>query len=399
MTFLKSRPDQGPFTISQIFELNISRSLMVIVIISLAARLVFFFGSMLWPIPNENMLPVSPLVMQGYFDFAFYLEALSQYRALDFTEILQKFVAFYQRPFQEHFGHIIAGPVFPAIIGVFDYRKGNTLPLALAFLVLDFIWSFLWLNLMASRKVATPWLTLFAIAPNPIWFMLVLSPDLIFAAIIGMFYFAYFSQRQTTTTKLIWVLFMLLALLTRPNGYSILLFVLADTVWTHFRDRKRKLPEIVALCVLAFLFALYLYPYFITEMRKTSIDTGFFDLATSKYLDGLFPQLPRIIDLLISCILLFWAKVLYFVGLRPSYGATADILVLARLLPGFVLLPGLIWSFVAAGRKHAFFMYFFCLPILLGPSQDRYNLPIFPILFMFGAIAYSHTWRRFVAKK
>jgi len=379
---------------SQWWNFVSKRPLTTALVLALLFRLGVFFGSMIWPIFNENQMPVSPLHEQGYLDFSFYVKALMEYRSSSFSDLFDKFVAFYQRPFQEQFGHIIAGPVFPLIIGVFDYRQGNTLPLAATFLLLDYLWSGLWLRKMAGQGLGVAWMTLFAFAPNPVWFMLVLSPDLIFAALVGFFYFAYFNEQQTRRTAVTWVVFLVLILLTRPNGYSILLFVIADFAWRQVRQRNAINMALPALGILALLFALYLYPYFITEMRKAATGHTFFGLTSAAYANGLFDALPYWLNLTVSWVTLLGAKTLYFVGLRPAYGEASEFLVVARALPGLILLPGLFWGLILAGRRHALFLALFCLPILLGPAQDRYNLPIYPMLFMFGALAYHRLWHK-----
>jgi hypothetical protein len=364
--------------------------------VMVACRLAVYFGSMIWPIPNENLVPISPLNGQGYFDFLFYLDSLEQYRTESLGDILEKFITFYQRPFEAQFGHIIAGPIFPAIIGLFNYHPENTLPLSVAFLVLDCLWAGLWIKWAANRKYPTIALIGFAVAPNPIWFMLVLSPDLIFAFLVGVFYLSYFRKSQTRKSTLIWIMTLITVLMTRPNGYSILIFVLLDIFWSNYRSGGYKIWRLAFLTVLSLLFAVYLYPYFITEMRKTAVDHIFFGLRASEYAEGIFPMLPGWIDFVLSWLTLIVVKILNFVGLRPSYGATQEALVFIRAISGVVLLPGLIWGIIRAGTRHRMFLLIFFLPIFLGPSQDRYNLPVFPLLFFFGIAFYQYYWNKLI---
>jgi len=344
---------------------------------------------MVWPIPNENLAPVSPLHGQGYLDFAFYVDSLNQYRSETLWSIFQKFVTFYQRPFEEHFGHIIAGPVFPLLIGMFGYVDGNTLPLAVCFLIFNCLWWGMWLSWFGQRGLGTLWLYAMALVPNPVWFMLVVSPDFVLAALVGTFYIFYMRDRQTQMTIALWAILLLLIVLTRPNGYSVLLFVLLDSLWRHYRsgDGSGWLIALVSLSVV--LAGLYLFPYFFTEMRKTMVNHVFFGLQTTSYWAGLFSELPRWLDVPLSLLALGGAKVLYLMGLRPAYGMASDGLVLMRALPGLVLLPGMIWGLLFAGMRTRIFLLIFLFPIFLGPSQDRYNLPIFPLLFGFGAFALS----------
>lgn len=368
--------------------------LALVIAIAVAVRLGVFAWALVWPIPNESLFPVSPLNIQGYPDFAFYLRSLEQYRTLPIAELFAKFVAFYQSPFEEQFGHIIAGPFFPALMELFDYRAGNTLPMALFYLVLDCAWAAIWLKYLSNRGMSAFWQLLLAIAPNPVWFMLVVSPDLVFALLVALFFYFYMRDERRPRETLLWVGFLLLILLTRPNGYSVLLFVLVDFAWRNVKYRTQEPWGLLSIGLLALLFGLYLYPYFITEMRKTAEDNIFFGLPTSAYAAGLFRTLPEWLDLTVSWAALAGAKTLYFVGLRPSYGATSDILVAFRALAGLVLLPGLVVAALRAPMRERLFLGLFFLPIFLGPTQDRYNLPIYPLLFYYGSTFYDALWAR-----
>jgi hypothetical protein len=349
---------------------------------------------MMWPIPNESLMPVSPVQPQAYLDFGFYLQSLEQYRSLSPTELIDLFVIFYQRPFSEQFGHIIAGPVFPGLVGIFDYSADNTLPLALFYLGLSCVLSVVWLKYLNSQGVHFIWMLALAVAPNPIWFTLVISPDIIFATLIAFFHYFYFKEESQPIDKLIWLVFLSLVLLTRPNGYSILLFVFIDYGYRALRGDKSVIPGTVLFAVLTALFALYLYPYFITEARKTVSDAIFFGIKTSSYRAGLFAALPVFLDVPISWLALAGAKILYFVGLRPTYGDTILWLVVLRASAGAILLPGLLVALFIAPRREQLFLLVFFLPIFFGPTQDRYNLPLFAILFRYGSTAWDYLFDR-----
>jgi len=370
------------------------RLLLWAILVALAVRIVIFIGTIFWPVPNESLLPVSPLHPPGYQDFQFYLMTLQRYSTVSLGTIFNDFIAFYQRPFEQQFGHIIAGPVFPGLVAIFDYRVGSTLPFATFFLVLSSATAALWLKWMAQFPISRGWLFLFAVAPNPIWFMLVLSPDALFAFLICAFYLSYFHEHWSRQRVISWVCIVILILLTRPNGYSILLFVLLDMTVRHIRHDRHHILGVIGIVIMAVAFALYLYPYFITEMRKAIGVMSYFGIPSSEYSDGIFSILPEWIDVFFSWVALFSAKLLYFVGLRPTYGETSIGLVAVRAAAGIVLLPGLIYASILLPRRQRLFVALFCLPILLGPTQDRYNLPIFPLLFLYGALAYEAVFRR-----
>ena len=99
------------------------------------------------------------------------------------------------------------------------------------------------------------------------------------------------------------------------------------------------------------------------------------------------------LNLSLSWLAFLAAKVLYLTGLRPSFGDTAAPMVLLRMLPGFIMLPGLFWLFVQANWRVRLFLFFFLSPIMLGITQDRYILPIQPVLFFYGAKAWGEIAR------
>ena len=374
-----------------------SHPLAWVISIAVAFRVAVFVGAMFWPLPNEGVGLVSPLISQTYADFHFYVESLKIYRETSFGDLLGEFVRFYNKPFENQVGHVIAGPVFPALMAVFDYKPGNTIPLATFYLVLECVWCAVWVRWFYKSGLNTFWLFVLALLPNPVWFMLIISPDLVFATLVGLFFVSYFSPSPTRVSAITWVACLLLMLLTRPNGYSLLLFVVLDQGWRCFRQSRAGSAPFYGAVALTVLFGLYLYPYFITELRKTAGTHVFFTIPIGTYLAGLFGILPRWLDIFLSLLSLAGAKVMYFVGLRPSYGGTPDLLVLMRALPGVVLLPGLVWGLIAVDWRKRVFLLFFFLPIFLGPTQDRYNLPVFPLLFGYGVLTYLWIWRRLIS--
>tara|TARA_B100000686_G_C16703491_1_gene924849 strand:+ start:99 stop:815 length:717 start_codon:yes stop_codon:yes gene_type:complete len=217
--------------------------------------------------------------------------------------------------------------------------------------------------------------------------MLVLSPDAIFAMLVCAFFLSYFREKWSTVDILVWVSAAILASLTRPNGYSLLLFVLIDMSIRHLMYGRHHLYATFGTVIVFVIFSLYLYPYFITEIRKSLGDTAYFGVQSREYLQGLFAVIPDWIDIVASWLTLLGAKILYFVGIRPSYGSTEFEVVLIRAASGLILLPGLIYAGFAMPGRQRLFMVLFCLPIFMGPTQDRYNLPVYPILFMYGGLA------------
>jgi len=337
-------------------------------------------------------MPVSPLHNQSYFDFQFYLDSLTRYQG-SWGEVAQQFVRFYQSPFDAPVIPLISGPVFPVVMGVFQYGPGNFLPLAVFYLLVSIGLTAAWLIWLSNKGVSAPWLIVFALIPNPIWCTLVISPDLLFAALFAVFFLLYFECRPSVAQTTGWVLVLAIMLLLRPNGFSLLLFVAAHAGWTMIQSRQFDFRRSTLVGILLLVFGLYLYPYFLNEMQKAGGVLSYFGNTPSEYIAGIFPALPGWVDRPVSWVALVVAKLVYFVGLRPSYGVTDMFFVLARGGAGVILLPGLFYLFWAGRRREMALIALYCLPILLGPAQDRYYLPIYPILFLYGVMAYQAAWR------
>ena len=391
--FAKLHKSGRPLTLLDKFKnLDSARGLWAAIALAIAARIGVFVASIIRPISNERGLPVSPLHTQGYFDFQFYLDSLERYHG-PWTELIEQFVRFYQSPFDAPVIPLISGPVFPLLMDIFNYGPGNFLPLAVFYLLISVGLSAAWLVWLSNKGVPTPWLLVFAVIPNPIWFTLVISPDLLFAALFAAFFLLYFEARPSTAQTAGWVAMLAIMLLLRPNGFSVLLFVALHAGWSMFQSRAVDSRRAVLVTVLLLVFGLYLYPYFLNEMQKAGGVLSYFGYTPSAYINGIYPALPGWIDLPLSWVALAAAKLIYFVGLRPSYGVTDTFLVLARGGAGLILLPGLFYLFWAGRRGEMALIALYCLPILLGPAQDRYYLPIYPILFLYGVMAYQAAWR------
>ena len=371
----------------------------VLAAIAVAAtfRVSTFLYTLFWPISNERGLPVSPLHNQSYYDFQFYLDSLARYSG-SFFEIVQDFLQFYQAPFVAPVViPLISGPVFPLVLDVFSYGPGNFMPLAVFYLLISIGLAAAWLKWLSNKGVSAPWLIAFALIPNPIWFTIVISPDLLFAALFAVFFLLYFEARTSTAQTTGWVLALAAMLLLHPNGFSLLLFVCAHAGWSMIQNRHFEIRRATLVGILLLVFGVYLYPYFFNEMQKAGGVLSYFGYTPSEYISGIFPGLPGWLDRPISWVALAAVKLTYFAGLRPSYGVTNTLMVLARSGAGLILLPGFLYLFWAGHRGKMALIALYCLPILLGPAQDRYYLPIYPILYMYGVMAYQAAWLRLMA--
>ncbi len=366
-------------------------ALFVAVVIAVLVRLLVFVFAIYNPIPDEKGAPVSPTLVTSSVDFGFYSQAVETYFGGNTGTIIESLRSFYQDPRKNGTGYIAPAPLFPLFILGFRYEKGNTLPLSICYLILSCVFCWAWLKWLDSRQVSGLWLGLFALVPNPIWYMLVVSSDLLFAALFCGFYLYYFKVSWSTRDILLWLFFGAALLLTRPNATSIALFVVADIIRRRYRGSRMGLLMIGGFILFSAIMVVFFYPYFIVFVNASQ-KLPYFGYAPADYVSGIYESLPTWLDRVLSGLSLVFAKILYAVGLRPSYGDTPFHLVVLRSALGIVLLPGLIYIAVKGDWAHRLLVGLALVPVLVGASQDRYLLFIQPVIFFFGVRAYGATW-------
>jgi len=358
-----------------------------ILFFAVAVRVAIFVITIIHPFPDQEGHLISPLVEQITLDTAFYQHARQQYEAFDFSSTSQKFKNFYERPTGGN-TFDVSLPIFPLLLSIFDYSEGHTIYLAFFYLCLSITLCWVWL-IWLSRNQLPQWsLWLFAMIPNPIFFMLAISTDMLFALFFAIFFILYF-KNSSEEKSLFWILPLLAMVLTRPNGISVLLFVLWDNFYLNkgfplassFRKRIN-----IALFIMIFCMAILLMPYFLAFLISGN-KLSFFNISSEEYIHGLFTSFPIGINQFISWVCLAGAKILYFVGLRPSYGDIPLMMLLIRAGIGLLLLPGIIYLIRWGDKRHKILFYLYFLPVFLGASQDRYNLPLQPLLYYYGVLS------------
>jgi hypothetical protein len=144
-----------------------------------------------------------------------------------------------------------------------------------------------------------------------------------------------------------------------------------------------RLVLVAAWGLLALYMGVYYLPYF--WLHKTNgLGTYYWGIYPQEYRQGLFDQLPNVINLPVSWLLLGGAKVLHSVGLRPSYADLGWSLPLARALHCLLFLPGLVYGLFYRKRFDRIFLLFFLPPVYVAAAQERYLLPITPLFVWWG---------------
>lgn len=358
--------------------------LLLAVTIGLAVRIGLLLLAVNFSITNEEGYRVSPLLVQPWIDFQFYVDSLAFYQSKSLAEIAEAYIVYFSVPFSEQTGTVVAGPVFPVVIWATGYGEGNTLPLALVFLGMSCALVAIWLFWLHRRGLGLAWLLLFAVIPNPLWYTLNISSDMLFAILVALFYWTFTESRQAWARPALLFLLGTTIVLTRSNGPFVILFAFLFVAVTAPLSKPRTIALLAALGVSGLLSALLIYP----EMSSQAKVGGFkfMGIHRDDYIAGLFPALPDALDFVVSWTALSGAKVLHFVGLRPSIAGIPPHLLFLRAGIGLILLPGFIYACLRGRLVDRLFILCFSIPVLLGPTLDRYNLPILPILYFYGVL-------------
>jgi hypothetical protein len=351
------------------------------------------------PIPNERGLPASPLHLAPSSDIEFYLKGAETYftdASPGFSRIIDSVITgFFQdgEDGSSNFSSMqIAPPVFPLLLKLFDYRQGNTLPLALVFIAISLLISGVWINILWQNGFPRITLIAFIFLPHIAWFTINLGSDLLLALWFALFYRFYMVQGGGSRKLLIGMVIAICAVLTRPTGISLLVFLALDQIAFTWRNNPRS-----ALIILAFFGALAIplagtfFPYFLGVLEGAN-SWPFYGITQTNYLKGIFSSLPAWLDISVSWISLLAAKLFYAFGFRPSYGDTSLILVMVRTAPGIPFLVGFVYLLFKGQTSDKILTSAVFLPILAGPAQDRYLLPIQPVLFLYFCRAIIEYW-------
>ena len=309
------------------------------------------------------------------------------------TEIIQSGIDmdFYQKESNRMFNNgdqisgLISPPIFPLMIHVFNYNNsGSSIPLSLFYLVISIAMSLIWMRYFSMNKIGNYGLITYIFIPMPMWYMLNISTDLLFAFLFSIFFISYFNTEKLKFNTSIWIAALILMVLTRANGFTIVAFVFLDYLFIKNNIPKASLAILVSLCLSIFIYY-DLYDHFLQFIRS-SLDLGYYGIPYNQYISGLNIFTLETADKVISWFLLVIAKILYYLGVRPSYGDTALSLVIIKSIFGLFFLIGLFGMFYYKAYRVLLLLLIFSLPVLMGASQDRYNLPIQPLLFYYGWI-------------
>ena len=381
---------------------NVMRSLYIALIVAVGIRIAVVAGTAVWPVPNENGFPVSIFHIATSLDMWIMNKARLDYSLVGAHDhslalTIESFKNFYIDPGVDT-AVFYPPPLFPLLLEAVDYKWDNTVLIGMLFLSLGILMAAAWLRWLAARQVPLVWLVAFALLPHPIWHMIHIGTDLLGAVFFAGFFLSYFGLQRSRQRILVSLFFLIMLLLTRPTGVSVAIFLLVDLLFLERNlDLRHRLLVCLGVCVLCIPFAVFYTPIFVS-VAITETHYTFLDIPVADYYAGIFEFMPRWLDLGLSWLSLIGVKVLYLVGLRPSWGDAGIEMLIIRSAPGLIFLPGLFWMFIKAPRRELLLVVLVLLPVMVGAAQDRYTLPIQPFLLFYGYLAYRSLWNILVQR-
>jgi len=375
---------------------NINRSFIYVVITAILFKLAFVLITSFYPIIYAGKHPASIFHVAPGSDYGHYLVTsilYFHYGPMEVVNLILKYHYGYEYEVSKAVRLIISpdhlemsAPTYPALIWYLDYRAGHTLPMAILYIVISIGIVIAWLKWLHDNGMPPIWLLGFSLLPHPMWFMINCGSDLLFFAVFTIFFLCYFSNLDDKRRIYLSYITMILSVLVRPTGVSILLFLIIIPLLNLGQikgDQKRK--TLVFLAVIGLPIVWFFWPY-LESVVSSAASWPFFGVVQTDYLSGIYDSLPLFLDVPLSWLSLFGAKTLYICGLRPSYSDVSLVVFLARLGPGIPFLAGLLYLMWNGPKLQKILVIAMLLPLYIGPGQDRYLLPIQPILFY-------HAWR------
>ncbi len=363
----------------KLYNLKIKLLVLFIIISRISAALF----SVIIGLKNENGARVSPFVKVTVPDYSFYQKFIEN----PFFPVLKLFQTRTFDGFKAWAtGDMYPGPIFPLLINVSGYDFGSPLFISLFYIVISIVIGLLWYFYFEKKEQATVWEQLVIILyPLALYYMLVISTDLLYCFFVCIFYISTFGKDKATNMSVFFSLLALsLCVLTRPNSITIFP-VFIYYIWVNKNQFSKSFISLFAIifCVIALFGCIYYLPYFLKYNSASGL-MSYWGINQAVYQKGVFNNLPFYLNLFLSWSSLGIAKLLYLSGIRASYIGIPSYLLFLRAIGGIMILPGIIFLLVNGHRYDKVLLLTFMVPLFIGASQERYMLPIAPILILYG---------------
>lgn len=351
--------------------------------VAVLSRVLFAALAVMISLKTENGFLVSPFVEIPFGDYGFYLKHMSEH----FASLKEPFILFYQGDSVDTWLErpLAPGPLFPWLLNILNYPK-QPVALASVYLIASALLVFGWALYYRAREVSL-WGQLALIAfPLLLWYSLVLSTELPMSIALFMFFCGGLASPRRPFGGISCALIgFILMLLIRPNSLSLFPAILALLFFNREVMSKWCVLAVVILTTSIFAyFVVYYAPYFLM-VQKSSLVISYWGLFPQQYSEGLFPNLSPLLDQIISNGALIISKLIYASGLRPSYSDVPAIFVFMRGMGGILIFPGIFYCFYRGSWLERILLFGFLFPLLITVAQERYLLPIAPLLLLYGA--------------
>ena len=371
--------------------IKINYNLKLIVGLILLSRWGFFVYLPFFNFENEFGERISPLIPQSKGDISFFSKFKDDaWRPLINLIQVQNFESLNDWILNDFY----PGPFFPWLLKLTGYVDGTTYILPVFFTVFGIINCIIWsLNLRTLNATLTEQI-LVILYPNLIYYTFVISTDMLFCLFFGMFYYLLKLKERNIFNFSILFFLILMCSVTRPN-FLILLPLLGYYLWTSrsYFTKFTFIVSIISVFLLGAISIVYYLPYFLAYNNASSV-ISYWGVTQKTYLNGIFVNLPEFLNLTFSWLILGLSKIIYLTGLRPSYSGMDNTIVLIRSLGGVMILPGIFYLLLRGENFEKLIFIIFVSPVLIGASQERYLMPICPILIFYG----SQFWKEFIKK-
>jgi hypothetical protein len=381
------------------FKSSVSTAIVLLLLV-LLSRLTAFWIFNRWDVVNDSGVPIKPLGEPAYLDYPGYKiyigsawnEMSRPFRFVQFgltnvTEALSWLRGQTMRP----------GPIFPELLDLWGYEL-NRAPLTWGYLVFGGVLGWIWAMFLAWRKMGFWLQALAACFPALVYYSFLVSTDLLYAVLMAIFYATAWAVLLRKPGAWIWICcigVLFVALLSRPNALAMIPVLFVVLAFESTLRWWNKLILALIFGLLGVYMLIYYLPYYWVH-EGNSIHTHYWGIYPQQFHEGLFPGLPMWLNKPLSFLMFATSKVIYSVGLRPSYAELSPWLVLARAWPGVLLLPGLVYGICRGHWFDRIFVFFFLLPVYVGAAQERYLLAVTPLLLMWGVQAYTALWNQLV---
>jgi hypothetical protein len=357
----------------------------------IALNMIYYFN-----IVNDSGITVKFAGIPAYYDYSLYVK----FTETPFINLNRPliFIFIALNDLSEAWNWLIKqeispGPIFPSLLLIFNY-KDDRFNLSLIYLFIGIIISIIW-SLFATKKNHSYLLIALASSfPLLVYSSFIISTDLIFAFIISLFY--YYSNQFFLGKKKalkICLILLLILILTRPNALSMIPFMLILIKINKSINPKQLIINYLILGVIGLYMLIYYLPYYLVHDINSS-NTTYWGLKPSEYYAGIFDSINPVLSKIISLFIYAISKFIYASGIRPSYSNVEISIIIFRILPGLIILPGLLYGIFRGQFFDKLFVLFFLIPFFFGATQERYLLSIVPILLIWGYEFYNGIYNK-----